>query len=65
MDAQLNQTLKQELDQYWKSGSSYLRTRRSLPAANMRDKVVELMEKNQVLVISGETGCGKSTQVTT
>lgn len=29
----------------------------------MQQQVVELIEKNQVVVVSGATGCGKSTQV--
>lgn len=38
-------------------------SRRSLPALNYRDLIVDTVEKNQVTLIRGETGCGKSTQV--
>ncbi|KAJ3571585.1 hypothetical protein NP233_g3653 [Leucocoprinus birnbaumii] len=37
--------------------------RQSLPIARYREQIVEMLEHNQVLVLSGETGCGKSTQV--
>lgn len=39
------------------------RVRHSLPAWGKRDEILELLRSNQVIVISGETGCGKSTQV--
>ena len=29
-----------------------------------REKIVDLIEANKVVVLSGETGCGKTTQVT-
>lgn len=28
-----------------------------------REKIVNLIEENKVVVLSGETGCGKTTQV--
>ncbi|CAN0293282.1 unnamed protein product [Hapterophycus canaliculatus] len=37
--------------------------RQSLPAYMQRDDIVETIRKNQVVVLSGETGCGKTTQV--
>ncbi|CAG4996985.1 unnamed protein product [Parnassius apollo] len=37
--------------------------RRKLPAWNKRKEILGAIEKSQVIVISGETGCGKSTQV--
>ncbi|KAL4215433.1 ATP-dependent RNA helicase dhx29 [Rhizopus microsporus] len=37
--------------------------RNDLPVAAYREEILELVKKNQVLIISGETGCGKSTQV--
>ncbi|KAH0590581.1 hypothetical protein H2248_000717 [Termitomyces sp. 'cryptogamus'] len=37
--------------------------RNALPIATYRDKIVGILEQSQVLVLSGETGCGKSTQV--
>ena len=37
--------------------------RNNLPASESRDKITKLVESNAVVVLSGETGCGKSTQV--
>ncbi|KXN89904.1 ATP-dependent RNA helicase DHX29 [Leucoagaricus sp. SymC.cos] len=37
--------------------------RQGLPIAQYRLNIIEMLEHNQVLVLSGETGCGKSTQV--
>ena len=37
--------------------------RRTLPAFSMRNELVRLVEENNVVVVSGETGCGKTTQV--
>lgn len=37
--------------------------RRSLPAAGKIHEIIEAVQNNQVVIVSGETGCGKSTQV--
>ncbi|XP_059062693.1 putative ATP-dependent RNA helicase DHX57 [Achroia grisella] len=37
--------------------------RRKLPAWKMKNEILNAIKKSQVVVISGETGCGKSTQV--
>ena len=37
--------------------------RKSLPCYQMRAEILARISQNQVLVISGETGCGKTTQV--
>ncbi|EEB95189.1 hypothetical protein MPER_05882, partial [Moniliophthora perniciosa FA553] len=42
-----------------------LQHRNKLPVAQHREEIIETLENNQVLVLSGETGCGKSTQVPT
>ncbi|KAI9671488.1 MAG: hypothetical protein M1817_003539 [Caeruleum heppii] len=39
-----------------------LKTRRSLPAWELRETIVDTVNANQVTIISGETGSGKSTQ---
>ncbi|KAJ1801284.1 helicase [Coemansia sp. RSA 2399] len=39
------------------------RGRAQLPAAQMAQQIVELVESNQCVVIAGATGCGKTTQV--
>ncbi|XP_063993433.1 putative ATP-dependent RNA helicase DHX57 [Diachasmimorpha longicaudata] len=38
-------------------------SRRKLPAWSMMTHLLEAIDQNQVVIISGETGCGKSTQV--
>lgn len=42
---------------------SLLNIRKSLPAYEFKDAIIEQIKSNQVVIISGETGCGKSTQV--
>ncbi|KAF8323290.1 P-loop containing nucleoside triphosphate hydrolase protein [Clavulina sp. PMI_390] len=37
--------------------------RMNLPIAPFRNEIVTILDNNQVMVLSGETGCGKSTQV--
>ena len=37
--------------------------RNTLPVAAQKEHIVETFSQNQVVVLSGETGCGKSTQV--
>ena len=39
------------------------RTRAKLPAFNQRDELIDAIQRSQVLVVSGETGCGKTTQL--
>ncbi|KAL9244405.1 hypothetical protein vseg_018185 [Gypsophila vaccaria] len=44
-------------------GRKMLEFRKSLPAYSEKDKLLQAIAKNQVIVISGETGCGKTTQL--
>ncbi|KAI8974320.1 P-loop containing nucleoside triphosphate hydrolase protein [Pilobolus umbonatus] len=37
--------------------------RQSLPISQYREEILQKLNHNQVLIVSGETGCGKSTQV--
>ena len=37
--------------------------RSKLPAANFKGEFLEQLDKSQVIVVSGETGCGKTTQI--
>lgn len=39
-----------------------LRFRQQLPIWNFKTQILEAIEQNQILIICGETGCGKSTQ---
>ncbi|EJD54594.1 P-loop containing nucleoside triphosphate hydrolase protein [Auricularia subglabra TFB-10046 SS5] len=49
----------QKSDKYTK----LLETRKSLPAYAQKDAVVSAVERNRVLVVVGNTGCGKTTQL--
>ncbi|KAI1079819.1 P-loop containing nucleoside triphosphate hydrolase protein [Whalleya microplaca] len=40
-----------------------LQSRMQLPMWNFRDQVLSTVEREQVVIVCGETGCGKSTQV--
>ena len=49
-----------------KQSASYkkvLEFRKTLPVYKFQKQLVELIEANQVVVITGETGCGKTTQI--
>lgn len=39
-----------------------LAKRRQLPSYDFKKEILDSIEKNQIIIISGETGCGKSTQ---
>uniref|UniRef100_UPI0037E83A26 probable ATP-dependent RNA helicase DHX34 n=1 Tax=Semicossyphus pulcher TaxID=241346 RepID=UPI0037E83A26 len=39
------------------------REQKNLPIFQYRDKIVELVRRHPVVVVAGDTGCGKSTQV--
>uniref|UniRef100_A0A5B7AYU7 RNA helicase n=1 Tax=Davidia involucrata TaxID=16924 RepID=A0A5B7AYU7_DAVIN len=44
-------------------GRKMLEFRRSLPAYKEKDALLTAISQNQVVIISGETGCGKTTQI--
>ncbi|XP_024989682.1 DExH-box ATP-dependent RNA helicase DExH5, mitochondrial isoform X1 [Cynara cardunculus var. scolymus] len=44
-------------------GFKMLEFRRSLPAYKEKDAILNAISQNQVVIISGETGCGKTTQI--
>lgn len=65
-DSSLDTFLKQDL-QIKRSDQKYkemLKFREKLPAYAKKEEVVQLINSHRVLVVSGETGCGKTTQVT-
>uniref|UniRef100_F7FE33 ATP-dependent DNA/RNA helicase DHX36 n=1 Tax=Monodelphis domestica TaxID=13616 RepID=F7FE33_MONDO len=65
-DVDLDQQLKEDLKRK-KSDPRYIEMqhfREKLPSYGMQKELVNLINNNQVTVISGETGCGKTTQVT-
>lgn len=65
-DRSLDDYLKRDL-QSKKSDAKYkemLKFREKLPSYGKKEELVTLINSNRVLVVSGETGCGKTTQVT-
>ncbi|XP_059652840.1 DExH-box ATP-dependent RNA helicase DExH3 [Cornus florida] len=44
-------------------GKKMLDFRKSLPAFSEKERLLQSIARNQVVVISGETGCGKTTQL--
>lgn len=44
-------------------GKKMLEFRKSLPAFKEKERLLQAIARNQVIVISGETGCGKTTQL--
>ncbi|XP_069831568.1 ATP-dependent DNA/RNA helicase DHX36 [Dendropsophus ebraccatus] len=66
VNAALDRRLKEEL-QSKTMDSRYRdmqRFREQLPSYSMKEEIIRMVQGNQVTVISGETGCGKTTQVT-
>ncbi|KAG8581021.1 hypothetical protein GDO81_007518 [Engystomops pustulosus] len=66
VNAALDRRLKEELREK-RTDRRYLdmqRFREKLPSYNMKEEIIKMTQGNQVTVISGETGCGKTTQVT-
>ncbi|XP_065855873.1 DExH-box ATP-dependent RNA helicase DExH1 isoform X1 [Euphorbia lathyris] len=61
----LNVELKQKQDKIMEKVSmkGMKSFREKLPAFKVREEFLKSVAKNQVLVISGETGCGKTTQL--
>jgi ATP-dependent RNA helicase DHX29 len=61
----------ENMAQLWLSKSSssryreMLKSRVKLPIWNFKDQLLRAIEENQVVIVCGETGCGKSTQVCT
>jgi ATP-dependent RNA helicase DHX36 len=65
-DYSLDKFLLDNLREKEAQNSKYRRMlefRSKLPAFKLREEIVSVLSKNQVVVISGETGCGKTTQV--
>lgn len=45
------------------SYQTMLKQRQTLPIASFRQRIIDSLETSQIVVLSGETGCGKSTQL--
>ncbi|XP_050431299.1 ATP-dependent DNA/RNA helicase DHX36 isoform X2 [Adelges cooleyi] len=60
-----NAALKNELEAKRKNPKyrSMCEIRKKLPSYSKREEILDLLKNNQVILISGETGCGKTTQM--
>lgn len=56
-------TQKQENKKKTERYKIMLESRAKLPIAELKDDILRLLKENNVLVVCGETGCGKTTQV--
>ncbi|XP_042981852.1 DExH-box ATP-dependent RNA helicase DExH5, mitochondrial isoform X3 [Carya illinoinensis] len=58
--------LLRDQQQAWQEsseGRKMLEFRQSLPAYKEKDALLTAISQNQVIIVSGETGCGKTTQI--
>jgi len=57
--------LKAELEKYWHENADtpILKQRQRLPAWSKQGELIDAIARNQVLIVAGETGCGKTTQL--
>lgn len=60
---QLHCELSQHLSSISPSNRTVQAFRQTLPAMRQREEVLEAVRSSQVILLSGETGCGKTTQV--
>lgn len=61
----LDQILHDEFERNTKTEkyAKMLEFRQRLPAFQHKEEIVDLVKKNQVILVAGNTGCGKTTQV--
>lgn len=67
VDPRSDDQVLRDLEQARKDRKKYdevMAQRMKLPAWDAREKIVDLVKNNRVLVVVGETGCGKTTQRT-
>ena len=55
--------MQQQLDAAERKAASIEETRKSLPIYAFRDELIEAIKEHQILIIVGETGSGKTTQI--
>ena len=69
LHSEINTVIPEALAELWLSRASspayinMLKSRMTLPIWNFRSELLTAIEEHQVVIICGETGCGKSTQV--
>ncbi|KAL8640168.1 MAG: hypothetical protein Q9228_002882 [Teloschistes exilis] len=68
-EAETSLLLRDSLQALWWSKSTtppfrnMLAQRAKLPIHNFRNEILQTIEENQIVIVCGETGCGKSTQI--
>ncbi len=64
-ECRASEALRAALEQWWTSppGVAMLASRRGLPISSIRESVAAALQQHDVIVVSGDTGCGKTTQV--
>ncbi|KAL3488459.1 P-loop containing nucleoside triphosphate hydrolase protein [Aspergillus germanicus] len=60
---QEQRALKEKLDEAEKKAQTIEETRKKLPIYQFRDQIIQAVHDHQVLIIVGETGSGKTTQL--
>ena len=55
--------MQNQLDEAEKKAASIDETRKNLPIYQFRDDIIQAVEDHQILIIVGETGSGKTTQI--
>jgi pre-mRNA-splicing factor ATP-dependent RNA helicase DHX16 len=55
--------MQQQLDAAVKKAASIEETRKSLPIYQFRDEIIQAVADHQILIVVGETGSGKTTQI--
>lgn len=58
-----SQKLKHQFQKNLRSNEQYRKRKMQLPISSFKSHVLEALDAHNVILISGETGCGKSTQV--
>jgi hypothetical protein len=56
-------TISEKEEKILQIDEEILKKRKELPSYKMKNEILKLIENNQVTIVSGSTGCGKSTQV--
>lgn len=62
---QENNALKEEFDRWSKrtAGSRMQKLRSQLPVLNIKDDLLQILEEHDSVIVCGDTGCGKTTQI--
>lgn len=61
----VDRRLAEDLESFWssKTGQKSQKERASLPVHSIRQELLQICQTHQLLLISGDTGCGKTTQI--